>query len=237
MYSRVKRAAGDEHKAELNDIRENFIRLASDVRDNRTDALAEGQRNYLDSVIQTLELAPKIEKLVGSPAPELTILWSSDPSVTSLASLRGKVVILDFWATWCGPCVATFPEIREITAHYEGYPVVVLGVTSPQGSVIMEDGAVAAETPEAEFDLMADYMEWKDVTWTVVFTEEDVFNPEYGVRGIPHTAIIDAEGVVRHRGIHPSQGLAEISKLIDPLLTEANLTAPPPIESEAQAHE
>jgi thiol-disulfide isomerase/thioredoxin len=189
-----------------------------------TDA-AKAVPRMLEQVKEEAESARVLAALVGKPAPELHFKWSSRDGLRSLADLKGKVVVLDFWATWCGPCVGSFPEVRELTAHYEGKPVEVVGVTSLQGEVhglssrpINTDG-----DPAKEYDLMKQFMQRKDVTWTVAFSEEPVFNPAWGVRGIPFMAILAPDGTVRHVGLHPSSPLADKTAKIDALIAEFNL--------------
>jgi thiol-disulfide isomerase/thioredoxin len=161
-------------------------------------------------------------QLTGKPAPELNFTWSTRDGLKKLSDLKGKVVVIDFWATWCGPCVASFPEVRELTAHYKDMDVVVLGLTSLQGSV-HGLGATPIDVkndPAKEMALMKDYIKAKDITWTVAFSKEEVFNPAYGVTGIPHMAIIAPDGTVRHNGLHPSEPLIEKTKRIDAILKE-----------------
>lgn len=160
--------------------------------------------------------------VVGKPAPELDFIWSTDPAVRKLADLRGKVVVLDFWATWCGPCIATFPQIRELVAHYQGADVAVVGVTSLQGYVMgLEPGRIDTRgNPEKEFALMPEFIKAKNITWTVAFSEQRVFNPDYAVMGIPHMAIIAPDGTVRHNGLHPGMPKSEKLAMIDALLKE-----------------
>ncbi|PAW65192.1 MAG: hypothetical protein B9S34_11355 [Opitutia bacterium Tous-C1TDCM] len=166
--------------------------------------------------------------LVGQTAPALNFKWSSGAPLKTLAELKGKVVVLDFWATWCGPCISSFPQVRELTAHYKGADVVVLGVTSIQGSV-SNLGPSKIDTrndPAREMALMADFIKAKDITWTVAFSEEPVFNPAYGVNGIPHMAIIAPDGTVRHTGMHPASPHAEKVRKIDALLKEFGKPVP-----------
>lgn len=167
--------------------------------------------------------------LVGQPAPELNFEWATREGLAILSGLRGKVVVLDFWATWCGPCVASFPKIRELADHYRGYDVEVIGVTSLQGRVhgLGPQPIDCRGDAAKERNLMTDYVKAHEINWTIAFSAEPVFNPAFGVTGIPHMAIVGPDGTVRHNGIHPgSLTLAQKAQLIDALLQEAGLRVP-----------
>lgn len=168
-------------------------------------------------------------ELIGHTAPEVGFLWTSEvASFARLEDLRGKVVVLDFWATWCNPCIRSFPKLRQLTARYDGFDVVIVGVTAPQGRHHGADGEriTTGVDREKEYGLMAEFIGQKKMTWPVAFSERASWT-EFGVRGIPHLAIIDPEGVVRHNGLNPlvepTSGL--IGK-IEALLTEAGLDKP-----------
>ncbi len=160
--------------------------------------------------------------LAGKPAPELNFTWSTRDGLKKLSDLKGKVVVIDFWATWCGPCVASFPNVRELTAHYKDLDVVVLGVTSIQGNVhgLNSTPINVKGDPAKEMALMRDYIKAKDITWTVVFSEQEVFNPAYGVTGIPHMVIIAPDGTVRHPDMDPRDPHEQKIAKIDALLKE-----------------
>ena len=165
-----------------------------------------------------------VADIVGKPAPELHFTWSSTPGLKTLSSLKGKVVILDFWATWCGPCIASFPHVRELAAHYQGAEVAIIGVTSIQGRVSnLEARPIDVQgEPEKEMALTPDFIKKHDMTWGVAFSEEKVFNPDYGVRGIPTMVIIAPDGTVRH-SMHPMKVETE---MIDAVLKEFKLPVP-----------
>lgn len=177
-------------------------------------------------------------ELIGGPAPALPFSWCSDPSLKELADTKGSVVVLDFWATLYDPCITAFPRLREFTARYReaGSLVRVIAVTSLQGRHIKRslDSAVKPQRidcngqPDKEYGLMAEFMADMGMTWTVAFTPDGCFNPNFGVMGIPHFAVIDAAGKVRYNEIRPGTP-AEFKVLadqVDELLKEAGLKVP-----------
>lgn len=190
-----------------------------------------------DRMIASLEAQGNAAKtqaaLIGKPAPELTIKWSNQDGLKKLSDLKGKVVVLDFWATWCGPCVASFPDVRELAAHYKNSDVAILGVTSLQGTVmgLSAQPIDTKDDPAKEFALMSDYIKAKEITWTIAFSEQEVFNPDYGIQGIPHIAIVAPDGTVRHTGLHPSMPKEEKYGKIDAILKEFGKKVPAASES------
>ncbi len=187
------------------------------------DRIIQGEKERIEA--QKAKLA-----LVGQAAPEIAFDWATEDDLKSLSSLRGKVVVLDFWATWCGPCVASFPQIRELAKHYEGYDVEIVGVTSLQGRVhgLQAQPIDCRNDPDKERGLMPEYVKKHDINWTIAFSSQPVFNPEFGVTGIPHMAIVAPDGTVRHNGLHPGAlSLPEKTQIIDALLKEAGLRIPP----------
>lgn len=168
-------------------------------------------------------------RLINSKAPEIEFLWCSNPEIKKLSDTKGKVVVIDFWATWCSPCVGSFPNVRLLQERYKEYPVIIIGITSPQGYHMDRKNKARYDTkddPEKEISYMPSFMKDMEITWEVAFSKTSVFNPLYGVRGIPHVAIIDNKGIVRYNELRPYEDPAHEAEKIDALLKEAGLPFP-----------
>ena len=137
--------------------------------------------------------APK-SRLVGLPAAQFTlpVIAGGEPgSRVRLADLRGKVVVLDFWASWCAPCRAEAPIVDRVARRHEGKGVVVIGVATND-----EQG------PALEF------VSSHAVGYTMTFDEGERVANAFQVRELPTLVVIDAEGVVtavRPRMVHEQE--------------------------------
>ena len=214
--------------AEKEEIRQKVLKQYTGLLS--TERYREGRRRArVELAIQYLEGPYATGTLVGNKAPELNFLWMSSGKEKSLDDLKGKVVILDFWATKCGPCIGIMPNMRALTKRYTGYPVEIIGVTSVMGYHVDVKNGKTIQTkgnPEYEFELMRTFMKDQNMNWRVAFTSQNVMNMDYGVLDIPHIVIIDAKGNVRYNGVDPFSAPYHKADLIDGLLKEAGLRCP-----------
>ena len=81
----------------------------------------------------------EVDALHGKPAPELSVKDWLNSKPLKLADLKGKIVVLDFWATWCGPCLAAVPHTNELQRKYADRGVVFIGVCAVSGGEKMPD--------------------------------------------------------------------------------------------------
>lgn len=143
---------------------------------------------------------------LGQPAYEFT-LDAVDGTTVKLADLKGKVVMLDFFETWCPACNAMMPSVVAINAKYKDQGLVVLAI----------DREKRGDKPEAIKNFVAKYK----MDFPVIMLTGDMKKTmwsKYGVEyGIPHYIVIDRKGVVRHKQAGGNSGVLEktVKKLLD----------------------
>lgn len=139
----------------------------------------------------------------GDKAPDF-ILSDINGSQVSLTSLKGKVVMLEFWATWCPPCKEAVPELNTVYEKYRGRGFVLLGVSVDKG----EDNRAAVSA----------YVRRHSITYPVLLADSST-NGAYSVTSIPTSFIIDKDGKVvnKHIGFVPGSS-DNLSKEIEALL-------------------
>jgi thiol-disulfide isomerase/thioredoxin len=153
----------------------------------------------------------------SASAPELAVAEWIDQTPAKLSDLRGQVVLLDFWATWCGPCQVTIPKLNSLHKKYKDKGLVILGVTKYEGSA---EGRRL--TPAEEVAFLRQFKKKNGVSYGYAVADPADKNSEnYGVSSIPTAVLIDRQGIVRHiiTGVYPGSD-EELSGMIKKLLNE-----------------
>jgi len=129
-------------------------------------------------------LLPQCGKEKESPAglaPDFTLKTLAGQEIT-LSRLKGKVVLLDFWATWCGPCRESIPHLIQLYSHYRENGFELVGMDVDKGDV----------------ETVRKFVKSMDIPYPIVVAPDDVVK-SYRVNSIPATILIDKEGNIRER--------------------------------------
>jgi thiol-disulfide isomerase/thioredoxin len=150
-----------------------------------------------------------------TPLPDLDVNEWIEQQPVKLSDLRGQVVLLDFWAPWCGPCRYTLPQLARWHTAYKSKGLVILGVTKYYGH-----GGGLELTPPAELAYLRDFRTRNRLPYGFLVSDSNKNDYNYGVFSIPASYLIDRKGVVRYISLGASpeeiQALGElIKKLVD----------------------
>ena len=160
-------------------------------------------RSILAAALLTLSLTAGAAPPAPAPAPDFA-LPSRDGSEVRLSDLKGQVVMINFWATWCGPCRQEMPLLEQLRARYEPLGFTLLGVN------VEPDPAAASA-----------WLKGVPVTFPILFDTRNAVAESFGVQGMPSSVFVDREGRVRyvHRG-YKSGDEAQYADLIRSLVKE-----------------
>ena len=144
-------------------------------------------RRTLSGLILGTLLATASMAGAPQPAPDF-VLPAREGSDVRLSELKGQVVMINFWATWCGPCRQEMPLLQQLQSKYEPLGFTLLGVN-------VENDSAAAQA----------WLEGMPVTFPILFDRENQVAERFGVEGMPSTVFVDRAGNVRHvhRGYRP----------------------------------
>ncbi len=130
--------------------------------------------------------------LVGKAAPDFTAEAVGGEGPKSVKEANGKVVIVDFWGTFCGPCKKSFPKYQELVDQFGGDLAVI---------------AVSVDEPDTEKSKLEEFIKTTGVKFSVVWNKDKSAAKSYGVETMPTAFVIDKTGVVKfiHAGYHDGE--------------------------------
>jgi thiol-disulfide isomerase/thioredoxin len=144
--------------------------------------LATRRLLQIDPAVDPFKLADNATAGTAQP-PEILVNQWIDQKPTKLAELRGQVVLLDFWAPWCGPCRVTFPRLQKLHETYKNKGLVIIGMTNFFG--------------RAEGKQMRTFKKTFRLPYGFAIAESEDNDRNYAVGSIPTTFLLDRRGVVR----------------------------------------
>ena len=144
--------------------------------------LALKQENRTGEIPASPSYRGRPEALIGKKAIDFNVK-DLDGNDLSLEQYRGNVILLDFWAVWCGPCIAEMPNVKGVYEKYKDDNFQIIGISLDENR-----------------DTLVGYLEKEGIIWPQVFDGNGWQNQVakmYGIRAIPHMYLIDGEGVIR----------------------------------------
>ena len=145
-----------------------------------------------------------LDAMQGKPAPELQVARWVNGKAVKLADLKGKVVVLDFWGQWCGPCVASIPHNNELQKKHRNKGLVILAVHTPQSAEGLDS-----------------FVKQRGIKYAVALDasaggDKGKTGSRYQVDSYPDYYLIDRKGVLRYADLANS----EVDRAIGQLLAE-----------------
>jgi len=200
--SPITRSKPDQAEKELKALQTFLDGVKAKAQKEATGRQIEGYARGLTSMKSRIVAGRKLVKMIGQDATPLKVSsWANGDPVTD-KDLNGKVVLLDFWAVWCGPCIATFPHLREWQEKYSGRGLVIIGMTRHYNYEWNAETGRASRakeptSPEEEGAMLEKFAKHHKLHHRFAIQDGRDISTYYGVTGIPHVVLIDQKGKIR----------------------------------------
>ncbi len=164
-----------------------YRRILADYPDSQSAKSAEGQIRQVEGIGKPFDLA-FTDAITDKPV--------------SIKELQGKVVVVDFWATWCGPCVAEMPRMKELNAKFHDQGVEFIGISLDQ--------------PGDGLNKLKKFVEEKEIPWPQYYQGnywQSEFSSSWGINSIPALFVVDAAG-----NLYSTEARGKLEDLLPELL-------------------
>ncbi len=202
---------------------ENLLGTAANVTKDekkKAELLERLNKDFPNSDLAGMFASHSKKDSIGKPFA-LHFANAIDDTPISMKSLKGKVVVIDFWATWCGPCVAEMPKMKELYAKYKDQGVEFIGVSLDRSK------------DEGGLDSLKKFVKEREIGWPQYYQGDywnSKFSKSWGVNSIPCVFVVDADG-----NLYSTEARGKLEELIPSLLQKAKAKVAQTAPSDAPA--